>query len=248
MADGLDVATTITNVGPTPARLVAQIFWEGGAYALAPLTLAPGATQSFEPFLLALEGPPDLLGRRLDLGYRGGFFKWLSQDKDAQLLGRTFVRGPGSLDRVGFNCFGCCWEMPTGEVVPSEVNLLPGQSAAFEACVSYSTCSGELGPFSVTPASLTVPAPFTWDGSIVTVSAPAQKVLSFQSTAQEVRVECTTRTRAIYGSGTAKACRVLLKKSHDANSFWSDGAACTAQVGDRRPGASAARASSAVTS
>jgi hypothetical protein len=180
-----------------------------------------------------LFGPPDLLGRRLDPSFTAGFVRWIALNPQAALMARTEVQPVGGEDRFGFSCFGCCWQYATGEILPAAVELLVGQTKAFEACVTYSTCSGDMGPYPTIPQSRTVPAPFSWNGSAVSASGIGAADLLFQGTAPEITVSCSERTRGIFGAGRASSCRERLRKSHDPQQLWSATAACHQQVGDR---------------
>ena len=160
----------------------------------------------------------------------GATLQWLAQDGRQTLMARTRV--PTRTGSVDIQCFGCCWQMPTGEVIPQVVDFAVGESPSMIACVTYSTCDGQMGPYPTYPATITSPSPFSWDGRTVTATAATTEDLFFTSYESEVRISCQERERMVGGKGTAQACRGFLKKTHDPTGFWSASKACTQQVGD----------------
>lgn len=230
------VETALVNLGAVSVQVVAQVAWAGGSYSVGPFAIPSGASHVLDWHDQALFGPPDLLGRRLDPSFQAGFVRWISVDPGAALIARTEVQPLDTEDRFGFSCFGCCWQYATGEILPATVEMLVGQSKAFEACVTYSTCTGDMGPYPTAAQSRTVPSPFSWNGSTVSASGVAAADLLFQGTAPEVTVSCSERTRSIFGSGRASTCREKLRKSHDPQQLWSATQACGQQLGDRPAG------------
>ncbi len=227
------VTHTLVNLADTEARIVAQVYWDGGTYSLEPFVVAPHSAHEIDFSTLAQEQRPDLLGRELPSTFAGGFFKWLARGTESALIGRAEVRPRAGADSFGFNCFGCCWAMPVGIVIPQEVEFLPGQTVNFTSAFNEETCSGTMGPFQTVPSSISSPWPFSWNGASLSATGAAYEDLTFNSTEVETRVSCLTRQRPVLGLGRGQTCKLLLKKSHDLTSFWTMSAACTAQVGDR---------------
>jgi hypothetical protein len=230
----------IVNLGEKEEEVVGQVFWDNGSYAVGPQVIPAGGAYRFDYAAMVSAGRPDLAGRELPSSLAQGFFKWTARGLGAALIARTYVRPKTGQDSYGFNCFGCCWEMPVGIVVPQEVDFLPGQTVNFTAAINYETCSGTMGPFSTSPTSITSPWPFSWSGFSLSASAAAYEDLYFNSDEIEVRVSCDERPRRARGKGSGKTCRVFLKKSHNLASFWSAAATCASQVGDRPPDAQCA--------
>jgi hypothetical protein len=205
-----DVSTLVVNLGGEASTLVAQLFWAGGTYAVGPVVVPAGGAHEFVVSDLVLHGKPDLLGRRADPLHPQGVLKWTVQRGGHELIGRTLVRSRSAGDTVGFNCFGCCWQIPSGVIVPEEVSFLPGELRPFEAAVMYNTCSGLLGPFGTWYVSQSVPYPFTWDGSTIGASDGADDTIEFEGIEEQIPVgSCTPTNKAIRGIGTAKTCQAL---------------------------------------
>ena len=199
------VSTTWLNLGEAPAKVVAQLDWEGGTYTLPEITIAAGASHRLDFAELIRQAKPDLLDRELDSSYQKGFFRWSARGGSAKLLARTEV-GPTEGGRFGFNCAGCCLEFPYGAIEPGSATFLVGSSASFVAGEYRNTCSGGLlGPYSATSPVLTVPSPFTWNGFTLGASSPGSGTLSFTATATRYEVisgVCMTFMDIIAGSGT----------------------------------------------
>ncbi len=177
--EDFDVALTLANLDPEDSEVVAQFFWDGGTYAFGPVTIAGGTSYRLSVAEVVDLGKPDLLGRTLPRDLPGGFLKWKVQSGSRRLLGRTEARFRGGRDTFGFNCYGCCYEIPWGSIQPGFVEFEVGQSPLFQSCVSYDTCSGTMGPYPFTPSSMTVPAPFSWNGVHVSATSAAERDLSF---------------------------------------------------------------------
>jgi len=200
------VSTTWLNLGASTAKVVAQLDWEGGgSYALPEISIAPGASHRLDFAVLIRKAKPDLLGRKPDRAFRKGFFRWSARGGSQELLARTEVE-PTEGGRFGFNCAGCCVEFPYGAIEPGSATFLVGSSASFVAGEYRNTCSGGLlGPFSASSPTLTVPSPFSWNGSTLRASSPGSGTLSFTATATRYEVIsgiCTTFTDTVAGSGT----------------------------------------------
>jgi len=234
--ESYDVATTVVNLGAEPAALFAQYYWRGGTYALGPIEVAPGAMLELDPSELAGAGRGDILGRELPTDYEEGYVKWLAKGESPKLIGRTQVRPRSGEDRFGFNCFGCCWDIPSGSIIPGVVEFLPGQTVAFQACISYSTCNGVMGPYPYNPSFWSSPSPFSWDTRVISASGAAEATLDFEGTEFETGPNCSLRQREVRGSGKGDTCKAFLFKNHNAYHFWDKDLACTQQVGDRPAG------------
>lgn len=169
--------------------------------------MAAGETRQIDLEALAENLPPDLLGRELDMERPSGVLKWSVIGGGQELIGRTEARPKGSEDRFGFNCWGCCWQIPEGEIVPLEVSFTPNQQAGFQASMTMSDCSGTMGPFPTTPESISSPLPFVWNGSTVTASSAADGDLSFGTEALRISPTCASIWKWIFGFGRAKMCQ-----------------------------------------
>lgn len=203
-----EVVTTLVNVGSNPQRIVGQVFWDGGEYALDGIVIAPGATFKVDFGQLAQSATPDILGRILPASLSEGYFKWTAIGGGPhELFGRTEVFPRATGDAFGFNCWGCCWELPYGQIVPGRVELVPGQPKFFEACFMLNTCGGVLGPYFANITSLSVPSPFSWNGYNVTVSGGASDTLSFQGVEEEKTANCVLRDRTTGDNEEASSCR-----------------------------------------
>ncbi len=203
------VATTWLNLGSKPAKVVAQLDWaEGGAYALPEITIASGASYRLDFAELIRKAQPDLLEREIDPSYQSGFFRWSARGGSRRLLARTEVN-PVEGGRFGFNCAGCCLELPYGAIEPASVAFPVGSTASFAACEYRNTCSGgPLGPFNASSPSLTVPSPFTWNGFTLRASGSGSGTLSFTASATRYEVingVCTTFTDTVASSGSSQA-------------------------------------------
>jgi hypothetical protein len=223
--------TPILNLGDEPAEIVAQVYWDGGTFALGPMTIAPGGSHVIDLEELARAPAPDLLGRTLDPNRPPAVLKWTVMSGSSKLLGRTLVRPRGTEDRFGFNCFGCCIQKPKGRVVPSAVEFFAGQLVSFEVAIVYTTCSGEMGPYSTDATSLTVPSPFTWNSHIVGASGPALETLSFTGSGTLITAGCQEFTVDFTGSGTSNTCKTHLKRPDSPGQSWNPGATCSSQTG-----------------
>lgn len=202
-----ETVTSLVNVGDEEALVGAQVYWDGGTYALGPLVVPAGGLRRIELERFANEAEPDVLGRTLDKRRPGGVLKWTVIKGSDELIGRTEVRPRTGDDRFGFNCWGCCWEMATASIVPGLVEFTLGESRAFTSCLTYSDCSGTMGPYPVTPQTLTVPSPFSWDGATVTASSAADAELDFGVQFAETSANCTVFLRWLLGFGRAELCQ-----------------------------------------
>lgn len=234
--DRYTTRTRIVNLGDESSTIGAQIYWDGGTYALGPIEVPAGGSHEIDLEQVARLAQPDVLERVLDPVRPDGVLKWTVLSGSTSLLGRTEVglrdRGTvGAADRFGFNCWGCCWQYPSGEVVPSSVSFLPGETRSFQACVSYDTCSGTMGPYVLVPQSMTVPSPFSWNGSSVGASGPAKDFISFSDPEMRITPTCTQYQVNVQGYGQADSCGGTLAKSHNPAQRWDPGATCTSQVG-----------------
>lgn len=218
-----ETVTPILNLGDEPAEIVAQLYWEGGTFALGPIIIPAGGSHLFDFEELVRTAAPDLLQRSLDPNGPPAVFKWTVMSGSSKLLGRTLVRPRRSEDWFGFNCFGCCVQTPKGRVVPSGVEFLPGQLRDFEIAVVYTTCSGEMGPYPTGASSLTVPSPFTWDGLIVGATGSALEILSFTGSATKITSGCQEFTVNFNGFGTGDTCKGTLGP-------WNPAKTCTSQT------------------
>ncbi|MEM7049336.1 MAG: hypothetical protein AAF604_06740 [Acidobacteriota bacterium] len=237
-----DVTLDLVNLDHRDASIVAQFYWQGGTYAYGPFGISGGSARRLSVEEIVAEGAPDLLGRKLPKDLPRGFLKWKVRSGPRAMLGRVEAQLRDGQAAVGFNCTGCCWEIPYGSIEPSFVDFEHGQSVSFLACVNYDTCSGEMGPYPAYSISTTAPSPFSWDGSSVSASAAAEADLSFSAWQEELQPpDCFSFDVPYDGVGVASACKALLKKAHNPTQFWSAVQACTHQVGSDPAGTRCAR-------
>lgn len=206
-----DVVTTLVNLGDEPAQIGGQISWNTGTWAFGPIELGPREARRLNIRDLAKNGSADVLGRSLDPSYAGGFLKWTTLSGSTDLIARTEAQPHGLEDSFGFNCFGCCYELSRGVVVPSSVSFLPGQTPTFQSCLTIEDCAGSTGPFPTSPLSISSPSPFSWNGTSVGASAAAARVLSFDGEGPRVTVtQCQSSMMPIFADGDADTCKALL--------------------------------------
>lgn len=228
--------TTVVNLDAEPATIVGQVFWSTGTYALGPLTIPAHGAYRFDFRELARSGPLDLLGRRLDPSYSHAAFKWSARSGARRLIGRTEVRVPHSTSDVyGFNCFGCCYEMPWGTIEPSYAEFFPGQSWPFDACTYVDTCNGRMGPYSASISSMSVPSPFSWNGTTIGASAAGYEDLSWEGIEMELRVNCEERVRVVRGIGKGDTCKHALRKNSNPAQSWDAATPCYHQTSSCGP-------------
>lgn len=219
--------TTLVNLGGQPSRVVAQVYWRGGTYALGPFEVPAGGYHRIDLDEISKDSAPDVLGRTLPTQRPQGVLKWRVMDGSRSLIGRTEVGRRGADHRFGFNCFGCCWEFYTASIVPNQVSFPLGESRAFDSCITISDCAGTMGPYPVSPTSMYVPSPFVWNASVVSATAAADDLLSFETVQTETSPTCLTNTKTLTGFGTAKLCQKTYNpKGYDA------GKTCQEQTGN----------------
>jgi hypothetical protein len=78
--------TPIVNLGEEPAEIVAQVYWDGGTFALGPIMIPAGASHVIDLEPLAETAAPDLLGRKLDPNRPPAVLKWTVMSGSSELL------------------------------------------------------------------------------------------------------------------------------------------------------------------
>ena len=200
--------TTLVNLAPEDARVAFQVYWQGGTYSIAPMTIPADGSKTVDLEQLAESTPPDLLGRTLDTARPEGVVKWRAMSADAELIGRTEVQERHRDDGFGFDCFGCCPETATGLIVPSDVSFTPSQNPSFDACVTVQDCTGgTMGPYHASVSSTTVPAPFSWNTYNITSSTAADGDVLFTGSEVVMKVTCHQGSASILGLGRAEMCQ-----------------------------------------
>ena len=230
-----EVFATLVNLGEEPAEVVAQFYWDKGTYAYGPFRIEAGTSYRIDVAAVAARKEPDLLGRTLDRDYAQGFLKWSVRSGSHALIGRTEARAhDAGRDTFGFNCIGCCFEEPRGDVLPFSTSFFVGQSPSFQACYYVDTCNSTLGPFLSSPTSYDVPSPFSWNGLNISASAAGQEDVWFFDT-EEGKLPgtlCPEVTMPVAGRGKPSSCKTLLRKAHNPSQSWSPGGStCAVQVG-----------------
>lgn len=206
--DRFEVEHVFVNLGDEPSEIVAQASADVGTYAIGPITVGPGASYTLNFRELVEKQVPDLLDRTLDANYSNGFFKWMARAGSQSVVARTEVTPLGARDSFGFNCYGCCYELPGGIIIPGSVDIGPGERPFFRASVSYETCDGPMGPFPTSPNQINAPSPFSWDGVRISASDGADEDVSFRSTEIYLKLSCAQVNRQIYGYGRARGCKL----------------------------------------
>jgi hypothetical protein len=208
-----EVATTFVNLGDEKAQIFAHFTSDRGEYALEPIEISPGATHRLDFRALAAVEQPDRLGRRLDPEFESGFFQWFSRRGSSELLARTEARKRGEVDLIGFNCFGCCAESPSGAVIPQSIGFDVGESPELVAVEYVDTCAGPTGPYYAYPNALFYSAPLTWNGQAISTTAYANQQVAFQGSGEYTTVTCSTKTITFFGSAKATSDKCL-KENH----------------------------------
>lgn len=224
-----DVFTTFLNLGSEPATIVSQIQWDRGTYALEPFTVPAGTSYRLDFRTIAEQGKPDPAGRRLDGNYERAFFQWFSRRGSSQLIARTEVRRKESLDVIGFNCYGCCEELPWGAVIPSSLAFDTGEQPLFQPVEYVDTCSGTLGPYEIYPAYKTFFSPLSWSSSnILSTVDYTHQTVGFEEKGYYQWVDCSDRLRTVRGAGPVTVDRCMAQ--HGPPGF-DEGQSCAAQTG-----------------
>lgn len=196
------VVTTIVNLGSEPSKVVGQLEWNGGSYSVGPVEIMPGAGYRFDFKDLGEKQIEDLLGRRAPQAFERAFFQWTANRGSQELIARTEAQPVGSEDRFGFNCFGCCYELPSGGIVPSSIAFDIGQSPTFEGVEFIETCSGTMGPFPIgSPTTMFYSSPLSWNGTTISSTGLTNQTVSFRETGEYMWVSCSTRTRNFLAGG-----------------------------------------------
>lgn len=168
--DGFHTVSTLVNVGSEPTTILGQVSWDDGTYALAPVDIPAGEARRIDFADLVKADEADLLGRKLSPALRQGFFQWTARGSH-EVIGRTEVRPVDGADRFGFNCGSCCQEESFGDILPGSLILDFNTSTTFDGVELVGTCTGTLGPYSITGFnSLTYSSPVTWNGHSVSSS------------------------------------------------------------------------------
>lgn len=204
-----EVDTVFLNLGDEPAEIYGYFVSGRGEYALEPFEVPAQGSFTLDFRKVAEDGPADRLGRTFPKGFDWGFFQWFSRHGALELLARTVVRASAGDDEVGFNCFGCCEEFPSGAIIPSSVGFDVGQSPSFEAMEYVDTCAGTTGPYHAYPDTMYYSSPLSWDAWHISTSAFTNQTVTFQGSGEYMWVTCSTRTRNFWGSGTAISDKCL---------------------------------------
>lgn len=212
-----DVRTTIINLDDEPAEIAAQYFWDGGTFAVPIFTVPANGGFDLDPKTFAASGVRDLAGRVLDANGRNLALKWMVWKGSKQLIGRTETRPVSVTDGFGFNCGGCCWQIPEVAIVPDEVELGIGDAPLFQAVMYEHTCTGTLGPWASSVTASSAPSPFIWDYVNITTSGGAEAWISFDTVAEQYDQQCLFSKVDLAAFGRAKACdKVYNPKGYNA--------------------------------
>lgn len=198
-----EVSTTLVNLGDEEAQIFGHFASSRGEHSFEPFSVPAGAAYTIDFNSLAAQEEPDRLGRRFEADFERGFFQWFSRRGSKLLIARTEVKPSSRSTRFGFNCFGCCHEIPRGEVSPSSITFDIGENPQFETIEFVDTCAGPTGPFYAFPDSLTYATPLSWNGQYISSTDYTDQTVSFSSSGEYMSASCTTQTRTIFGVGDA---------------------------------------------
>jgi len=109
--DDYETNVSITNVGTTPARYIARLYYDGGnSYVIKTSDLPIGATMTFDIRQLRDGHVPDALGHTLPADLEHGQFSWslTSNLPGAHLSGRSEVVSASQRMSSSFSCWVCC--------------------------------------------------------------------------------------------------------------------------------------------
>lgn len=210
-----DAQITLVNLSPLSTEIAGQVTWEDGAYALGPYHLSGSGALELDFREVAEAAEPDLLDRVLPVDLKSAFLQWSVRDGSRNLVARVEHRDDER--SLGFNCMNCCPEMPFGELLPSSIAFDLGQNPTFETIEYVTTCSGSMGPFLVTPDSLSYSAPLTWDGRTISTSGLTHQTTSFSARREGLRLDCRSISVDIFDSGdvTVDQCQKQNNPDHD---------------------------------
>lgn len=226
-----DVFTTFVNLSDVPARVLVQLYWEGGTYAFEPIRIPAGASHRIRFAEMAEKQKPDIMGRTIDPDFRHGFLQWTAQTGSRALLARTEAVPKGSRDAFGFNCFGCCSEISVGSLFPASIAFDLSENPLFQATEIIHTCNGTMGPFPADILSLSYFSPISWNGVSISASNYTYQNLSFTARGERVLgTTCASQPTTIsgIGPGTVDKCQAQNNPGHDpARSCAEQSSSCT---------------------
>jgi hypothetical protein len=197
----------ILNLGTEAATVLAYAEWHKGAYSFKPAKLPPGGSIELRLDAWARDPDnlgPDSLGRRFEPADHSVFLQWFSRPGGAKLLGRLTVQEDGADDSLGFNCFGCCEELPSGVVLPGSVVFDIGQTVGLETAEFIDSCAGRAGPFPIASQTRSYSAPLTWNGATASSSGVTRQTVGFTATGTYTWFSCSLRQRTVRGAGEAE--------------------------------------------
>lgn len=197
----------ILNLGTQPSELLVYAEWHKGTYSFPLTKMPPGESVEIDLGSIARDPAnkgPDSLGRLFEPGDNPVFLQWFSRPSGAKLLGRLTLQTDGEDDSIGFNCFGCCEELPAGVVLPGSVVFDIGQTVGLETAEFIDSCTGRAGPFPISAQTRSYSAPLAWNGDTVSSSGVTRQTVSFTSTGTYTWINCSLRERTVRGSGEAE--------------------------------------------
>jgi len=228
--DRFNVTTSWVNLGREKAELFGYFVSAQGEYALEPIEIPAGGTYSLDFRKMASSASADRLGRTVDIGDGWGFFQWLSRRGSTDLIARTEAYRLGHTDRVGFNCFGCCAEFPTGSVLPSDVGFDIGETPSFETLEWVDTCAGMTGPYHAYADVLSYSSPLSWNGWTISTTGFTNQDVYFQGSGSYMTVTCQSKMRNFYGGGNATSDRCMKNYGPDGYDESPEAGGCPGQT------------------
>lgn len=197
----------VLNLGIQPSELLVYAEWNKGAYSFPLAKLPPGESVELDLGSIAHDpanAGPDSLGRLFEPDDNPVFLQWFSRPSGAKLLGRLTLQTDGEDDSIGFNCFGCCEELPSGVVLPGSVVFDIGQTVGLETAEFIDSCTGRAGPFPISAQTRSYSAPLSWNGVTVGSSGVTRQTVGFTATGTYTWINCSLRQRTVRGSGEAE--------------------------------------------
>jgi len=218
------------NLGILPVTILGHISSRGEDFALVPFEVPAKATRALNFDSILETQPEDILGRSFPADFERAFFQWTARGARRTVLARMVVSKRGDAESFGFNCFGCCEEFPVGGTLPDDVAFDLGEAPGFQTAEWIATCAGTMGPYYISPNSLSYSSPISWDSHTVASSAYTNQDVSFQASGSYMWIDCSVRTRTVFGGGnvTVDRCQRQNNPDHDpAKSCFQQAASCS---------------------
>lgn len=108
--DDYTTVVSINNVGETPSRIVAQIYYQGGVYLFSPRDLAVGETAFFDLKQIREQQLPDANGNVLPRNVSIGQFRWhwYPSPNPPHMIGRAAMMSASNGISASYSCMPNC--------------------------------------------------------------------------------------------------------------------------------------------